>query len=126
MAVDIQTSKSRVIEVASNRSAVIGVSTPAVAVTDGITQAFNGRLEELEQSNKDALDGITRAFNGRLEELELKQASEETDDAVDGIPQSFNERLEELEQASKDTDDALDGKVNGMDFLTHYRLIRDN
>ena len=101
MAVDIQTNKPRVIEVTSNRATVIGVSTPAVAVTDGITQAFNERiderLEELEQSSEDALDGITQAFNERLEELELEQASEETNNTLNGIPQSFIERLEEVE-----------------------------
>ena len=104
---------------------MVGVSTPAIAVTDGITQAFNERIEELEQSSDDALDGITQAFNERLEELELEQTSEETGD-LDGIPQSFHERLEALEQTSEETGDALDGKVNGMDFLTHYRLVRDN
>ena len=45
---------------------------------------------------------------------------------TDDITEAFNERLVELEQASEETDEALDGKVNGMDFLTHYRLIRDN
>jgi len=122
VAVDIQTNKPRVIEVASNRATVIGVSTPAVAVTDGITQALNERiderLEELEQSSEDALDGITQSFNERLEGLE--QSSKETDDVLDGITQ-------ELEQSSEETDDAsLDGKVNGMSFLNFYRLARDN
>ena len=45
----------------------------------------------------------------------------EVSDVVQGtsVPTEIYERLQELEED-------LDGQINGMDFLTHYRLTRDN